>query len=140
MGLIEWELYMVLTEEQSLKEPSPPARTNTHTHTIFLVLRAEEIPTFQSSLEDPRENERSSQKGAKKNLFAKKNKSNSSIPCYNKQISWALDWIRSCDSSPGILISLTRKGHSELRSHSEYQDEDKGVQGAVNTTSEAWHH
>ena len=66
---------------------TPSTHTHTHTHTIFLVLRAEEIPTFQSSLEDPRENERSSQKGAKKNLFAKKNKSNSSIPCYNKQIS-----------------------------------------------------
>ena len=66
---------------------TPSAHKHTHTHTIFLVLRAEEIPTFQSSLEDPRENERSSQKGAKKNLFAKKNKSNSSIPCYNKQIS-----------------------------------------------------
>ena len=121
MGLIEWELYMVLTEEQSLREPSPPAHTHTHTHNLLGSAAAaakslqsclRKFPHSNPSLEDPRENKRSSQKGAKKNLLAKKNKSNSSIPRYNKQISWALDWTRSCDSSPGILISLTRKRHS----------------------------
>ena len=38
---------MVLEEEQSLREPPSPTHTHIHTH-IFLVLRAEEIPTFQS--------------------------------------------------------------------------------------------
>ena len=89
---------MVLTEEQSLREPSPPAHTHTHTHTHNLLgsaaaaakslqLCLRKFPHSNPSLEDPRENKRSSQKGAKKNLLAKKNKSNSSIPCYNKQIS-----------------------------------------------------
>ena len=82
MGLIEWELYMVLTEEQSLREPSPPAHTHTHTHTqsswfcccccqVTSVV-SEEIPAFQSQFRGSKGKQKKLPKGGKEKSACQK--------------------------------------------------------------------